>query len=119
MMAAARCDLLPRPVVVDRMPLGYDMEVGWNIEQAPQQQGSRLAGHLFERKDANVVVIHAEMTTVRLELRIAHLPIEMTRIAQRCFFNLGGAEVYETPDEPEGPLRPQQLDRREVVKLPT
>jgi hypothetical protein len=40
------------------------------------------------------------------EFRITYLPVEVTHAAERRFFNLGGAEVYETPDKPESLLRP-------------
>ena len=56
---------------------------------------------------------------MRFQLRIADLPVEMTRARKRRGIDLGGAEIHETPDKPEGPLRPKQLDRCKVAKLPT
>ncbi len=88
------------------MPLGDDMEVGWNVEQALQQQGPGLRGQLLQRQDADLVVVHAQIAAMRLQLRIAHLPVEVACVAQRGVVDLGGTEVHETPDEPEYPFRP-------------
>jgi hypothetical protein len=41
-----------------------------------------------------------------LQLRVAYLPIQMTRPAQGRVMDFGGAEVHETPDKPESPFRP-------------
>ena len=105
-MSAARGDLLARLCVVDWMPFGDDMEVGGDIEQAIEDQWPRLAGKLFQRENANVIVIHPQVAAMRLQLRAAYLPVEMTRAAQRRVVDFGGAEVYETPDKPEGLLPP-------------
>ena len=78
------------------MPLGNDVEVGRNIEQALQQQGPRFAGKFFQRKDADVVIVHTQMAAMRLQLRTTHLPVKMAHTEQWRFCNLGGAEVHET-----------------------
>src|SRR5260370_4456804 len=101
------------------MRLGNDMEVGRNIEQAMQQQGLRLPWQFFQRKDANVVVVHAQMAAMRLQLRIAHLPVKVTTAAKWRFGNLGGAEVYETAQYAKRLFRPWQLDLHEIVYLRT
>ena len=78
-MAAATGDFLPRLRVIDWMPFGDDMEVRRDVEQAIEEQGPRLAGQFFQREDADIVVVHAQITAMRLQLRIAYLPVEMPR----------------------------------------
>ena len=81
-MTAALVDFLARPRVVDRMPFGDDVEVGWNIEQAMQQQGTRLAGQFFQCEHADMEIIQAQMAAMRFQLRVAHLPVEIAWPAQ-------------------------------------
>ena len=114
-MAATAGDLFPRFRVIDGMPFGDDMEVGRDVEQALQEQWPRLAGKLLQREDADIVVVQAQVAAMRFQLRVADLPVEMTRIAQRRVVDLGGAEVDETAQYAKRLLRPWQLDRHEVV----
>ena len=74
--------------------------------ESVQKQRPRLAGKFLEREDANIVVVHAQVAAMGLKLRIAHLPVEAARAQQSNVLNLRGAEVYETPDKPEGLLCP-------------
>jgi hypothetical protein len=97
------------------MPLGNDMEVGRNIEQALQQQGPRLARELFQCQDTNVVIVYTQMAAMCLQLRTTHLSVKMAHTEQRRFFNLGGAEVYETAQYAKRLFRPWQLDLHEIV----
>jgi hypothetical protein len=103
---SARRNLFAGLGVVYRMPLGDDVEVCRDVEQAIEDQWPGLAGKLLKREDPEIVVVHAQIATMGFQLRAAHLPVEMTRPAQRRITDFGGAEVYETPDKPESPFRP-------------
>src|SRR5258708_39415927 len=105
-MTAARRDFLAGFRVIDRMPLGDDVEVCWNVEQAIEDQGPSLAGKLLQGEDADVIVVHAQVAAMGFQLRVADLPVEMTRAAQRRALNLGRAEVHETPGNPAYPFLP-------------
>ncbi len=75
-MAAARCDLFPCFCVVYWVPLGNDVEVRRDVEQAIEDQWPGLAGKLLQREDADVIVIHAQVATMGLQFRAADLPVE-------------------------------------------
>ena len=106
MVASAFVDFLASPRIVDRMPFRDDMEVGRDIQQAVQQQGPRLARQFFQREHTDVEIIQAQMAAMRFKFRIAHLPVQMLHPVQPALLNLEGAEIHETPDEPEGFLCP-------------
>lgn len=59
------------------MPLGDDVEVGWDVEQAIEDQWPGLAWKLFQREDAEIAVVQSSPEIDSLPCSMLSAPIKV------------------------------------------
>src|SRR5580765_346221 len=58
------------------LPFGHNVVVGFDFEQALEDERKALRGWFFERQNPDVIVVYAEVPSVAFEMGFAEIVIE-------------------------------------------
>src|SRR5580704_7790504 len=75
-VAASLVNFLARLVRREWRPLRNDIEVGWNLQQRVENQGTRLCDGFFHRQHTDDVIAYSEMIALRFDVGINYLIVE-------------------------------------------
>ena len=78
-MAAALVHFFAGLVRGERRPLGDDVEVGRNLQQRVEHQGTRLCDGLFHRQHTDDVIADPQMIAFGFDVGVDHLIVEKLR----------------------------------------
>jgi len=99
-----------------RSPFGDDVEVALDLEEPVKDQWPGLCNCFLHREDANEVIANTEVVTLRLDVGVHHLKVEVLsrlRLARDALL----IKVKKPTKEAELRLLPLHLDRHEVGEM--
>ncbi len=92
-MAALGLDSPARLPGIFFLPLCYDVIVGLDFEQAPEDEWKALSGWLFKRQDFDVVIVHTQMPTMAFDGGFGQVVVEKGVVFEFGKFELVGMKV--------------------------
>ena len=98
-------------------PLRHDVIVGFDFEQALEDERKALGGRLLERQNLDVVIVHPQMPAVAFDGGFGEVVVEEGVVFQFGEFELGGMEVERSLENAEGFLFVEKPDSEEVADV--
>ena len=83
----------PRLAGIFLFPFGDDVIVGFNFEQALEDEREALGGRFLERQNLDVVIVQPQMPAVAFEMRLAEVVVEESVVFELGEFELVRGEV--------------------------
>ena len=90
-VAALGLNQPPRLARILLLPFGDDVVVGFDFEQALEDQREALRGWLFQRQNLDVIIVEAQMPPVAFKVRFAEVVVEEGVVLEFCEFELSPA----------------------------
>src|ERR1700685_2916451 len=113
-MAALGLDGSPHYSRVYLFPLGHDMEVGLDFEQAFKNQWKALCGGFLERQHLHVIIVEAKESTMAFEMGFAEVIVQKSVIFQTGERNLLRIEIKSLLENAECFLLVEQSHGQEI-----
>jgi len=117
-VAAALVQFFAGFVRGERRLLGDHIEVGRNLQQRVEDEGTRFGDGLFHRQHTDDVIADPQMIAFGFDVGVDHLIIEELR-GLRSADNTPVVIVQQAAEERELPPPIQDLDSHEIRKLPS
>src|SRR5208282_1033036 len=94
------------------------VEVGWDLQQRVEYQGTRLCDGLFHRQDTDDVIAYTQVIAFGFDVGVDHLIVEKLR-GLRLPGNTPYVIIQQAAEERELPLLIQDLNLHEICELPS
>ena len=117
-VAASLVNLLARLVRRERRPLRNDVEIGWNLQQRVEHQGTRLCDGFFHRQHTDDVIAYSQMIAFCFDVGVDYLIVEKLG-GLRSAGNTPVVIIQQATEKRELPLPIQDLDLHEIYELPS
>ena len=98
-------------------PFRDDVIVGFDFEQAFEDERKALGGRFLEGQNLDVVIVHAQMPAMTFERRFGEVVIEKGVVLEFGEFEFVGMEVECSLENAEGFLLVEHADSKEVADL--